>query len=80
MSTTLLSGKVRTATSLPTQKTIAGTLAGAVSAVIVFILNTYVLPPDQPLPPEIAVAVSTIISCVVMYLVPPSSKDGVVPA
>lgn len=68
------------ATLAPAQKVTAGGIAGAAVTVIVFVLNSYVLPSDKPITAEIAVALSTVFTFLVSYLTPPSKNDQVVSA
>jgi hypothetical protein len=63
--------------AVPTRKVTAGGIAGAASILIVFLLNTYILPPDKPLTAEIAAALTTILSFAIAYLVPPAATDQV---
>lgn len=63
----------------PTNKVMAGAIAGAVTAIIVFVLNAFnILPGGTQIPGEIASAVTTVISFAVSYFVPPSMNDQVV--
>ena len=65
-------------TSFPRKKIVTGGIAGAVTVVIVFILNAYVLPSDRPIPAEIASAITTIITFAISFLTPPGEGEGVV--
>ena len=68
----------RQSSSAPTTKVVSGGIAGAISAVAVWILNAFkVLPNGTQIPGEIASALTTIVSFVVSYLVPPSGKDRI---
>ena len=62
----------------PTRKVLAGGIAGAITVVLVWLLNAFILPKQTQLPPEIASALTTIISFIVAYFVPPSSSDNIV--
>jgi hypothetical protein len=62
---------------IPTRKVTAGGVAGAASIIIVFALNNYVLPQDKPLTAEVAAALTTFLSFVIAYLVPPAASDQV---
>lgn len=66
----------RTATQYPIRKVSVGTLAAALTALLSYLLNTYILP--EPLPAEITQALMVIIGAVLAYLVPPAEQDGVV--
>lgn len=66
----------RTASAAPVRKVIVGGLAGALSTVLLWVLNTYVLP--KPMPAEVGSAVTTVLSFVVSYLVPPAASDQTV--
>ena len=66
-------------TSVPTKKVIAGGLAGGASVIIVFILNSFVLEPKH-LPQingGVASAITTVLSFVVSYLIPPGENESV---
>jgi hypothetical protein len=55
--------------SLPTRKVGASGLAGALSIILVWSLNTYVMP-DKQIPGEIASAITTVLTFLVGYLIP----------
>ncbi len=62
----------------PTMKAISGGVAGAISVVIVWGLNSFnILPNGTQISGEIASALTTIISFLVSYVVPPSAKDDI---
>ena len=64
--------------SAPTQKVVSGTLAGAITVVCFWIINTYtLLPNDVILPAEVGSAVTTIIGAFVAYLIPPALRDSI---
>lgn len=63
----------------PTRKVIAGGLSGSMTLILVWMLNTYALPEAKPIPAEIAVAISTVLSFAVSYFVPPAADDTVHP-
>jgi Mg/Co/Ni transporter MgtE len=65
-------------TNLPRRKIITGGIAGAVTVVIVFVLNAYVLPGDKPIPADIASAITTIITFAISFLTPPGEGESVV--
>ena len=68
------------ASAMPTQKVAAGTLAGAITFLAMWVINTYtLLPGDQILPAEAGSAITTIIGAFVAWVVPPASRDQVVP-
>ena len=69
----------KSTSSVPVRKVTAGGAAGAVTVILVFVINTY-MSPAKPLPPEIASAMTTVLSFVAAYLVPPATSDGAVPA
>jgi len=64
----------------PIRKVTAGALGGAIVAVLVWYLNSFVLEPDQQITGEVAAALTTIVTFLIGYFVPPSAKDEVVPA
>ena len=59
----------------PARKVWVGGLAGAVAAIIVWVVRA-VGGPD--IPGEISAAITTVLTFLVSYLVPPSSDDQVV--
>jgi hypothetical protein len=72
---------VKQESAAPTAKVFYGGVAGAISFVVVWLLNTLkVLPGGAQIPGEVASALTTIFTFVVSYLVPPSASDRVVPA
>ncbi len=73
-------GTVKQGSATPIRKVTAGGIAGAVTTIAVWALNAYVLPAQKPLPPEIAAAVTTVLSFMVAYMVPPAATDGIVGA
>lgn len=70
---------VRTEGNVPVRKVTAGGIAGAVTTVVVFVVNTYVAP-TKPLTPEIAAAITTVISFIAAYWVRPAASDKVINA
>jgi hypothetical protein len=54
----------------------AGGLAGSLTVVLVFILNTYVLP--SPLPAEMASAITVVIGSIISYVTPPGENEHTV--
>jgi hypothetical protein len=77
ISATIAGDGSTTAAAAPTRKVTYGGLAGAISFVVLFIINHYMLK-DNPLPAEVGGAISTIITFVVAYLVPPAASEAVV--
>src|SRR6059058_3471015 len=63
---------VKSTSTVPVRKVTAGGAAGAVTVILVFVINTYVSP-AKPLSPEIASAITTVLSFVAAYLVPSSA-------
>ena len=59
------------ATLMPTNKVIAGGIAGALVTVVVFVLNTWVLK-DNKIPADVASALTFILSSAAAYLKSPS--------
>jgi hypothetical protein len=73
--------KLRMKTSAPTRKTQAAALGGAIATVVIWALNAFVLrEPGQRITGEVAAAVTTLVTFVVSYFVPPGESDVVVPA
>ena len=56
----------RTESNWPVRKVGAGGVAGAVTTVLVYILNTLVVP-NQPIPADVATAFSSLLSFVVAF-------------
>ena len=59
----------------PAQKILAGGLAGAVATIIVWLIESI---GKTTVPGAVAVAISTVLSFITAYLVPPSADDQVV--
>jgi len=72
---TTVDGQVQT-TNIPRRKVMAGGLAGSLTVVLVFILNTYVLP--SPLPAEMASAITVVIGSIISYVTPPGENEHTV--
>lgn len=64
-------------TSVPAQKVTSGAIAGAVITLVVWLLNAFVLPASHQMTPEIAAALTVIVSFIVSYVVPPAMRDQV---
>jgi hypothetical protein len=65
--------------SAPTRKVSAGAVGGAISAVIVWVVNQFVLPPDSQIPAAVVAAITTIISALIAYSIPPAPEDTITP-
>jgi hypothetical protein len=59
----------------PVRKITAAALAGAVATIIVFVLNTYLLPEDKILTGEIAAALTTVLAFAAGYFVSPGAGE-----
>ncbi len=70
----------RQANRMPTRKVQVGGISGALTVVVVWLLNTFVFPPQHQMPAEIASALTVVISFIASYLVPPAPEDTVVGA
>jgi hypothetical protein len=77
---TQVTGSVKQQNGVPTRKVIAGGLAGALVTIIVIVANTYWLPSEKPLPSELAAALTTVLSFIISYVVPPAASDQVTAA
>lgn len=55
---------------LPYKKVSAGSLAGALAILVVWLLNSYVLPQGDPITGEVASAMTTVLTFFVAYMVP----------
>ena len=62
------------ATPMPTRKVVAGGIAGAGSIVLVWALNSTMFK-GNPMPPEVASAMTTVLSALASYFVRPSDRD-----
>jgi len=57
----------------PTRKVMAGTLAGAITTIVVWGINTY-----WPIPNAISEAIPIVVFFIVSYIVPPAARDQIV--
>jgi putative flippase GtrA len=60
-------------TNVPSQKVTVGVLSGAITTIAIWALKSVVVVPG-----EVAAAITTVLSFVVSYLVPPAARDQVV--
>jgi len=67
--------QARSPSVLPVRKVAAGGAAGAVTAIIVWILSAAF---KIDIPPEIAAAITVLLSFAAGYLIPPAANDVVV--
>jgi hypothetical protein len=69
---------VRQASSVPTRKVAVGGLAGAITFIAVWVLNNFdLLPGGKDVPGDVAAALTTLLTFVISYLVPPSARDTI---
>jgi hypothetical protein len=61
----------------PTRKVFAGGVAAASTTILVFMLNTFVMPDSKPITGEVAAAFTAILGFIASYLVPPDKGDQV---
>jgi len=61
-------------TGVPAQKVTAGVIAGALTTILVWVLNKYA---NVKLTGEISAAITTLLSFAVSYIVPPAARDGI---
>ena len=66
---------VSQASAAPVRKVAAGGLAGALAVILVFVLNTYVLPTGKPITGDIAAALTSVLTFIVSYMVPSVATD-----
>lgn len=66
---------LQTEGNAPVKKVAAGGIAGAAATILVYVLNSYVLPSAKPIPAEIAAAITTLLSFAVAYLTPPGEGE-----
>lgn len=64
-----------TESRMPTRKVTVGSLGGAITTLLVWGLNTFLLSAEQQITGEIAAAFTTIISFIAGYFVPPGQGD-----
>ena len=65
----------RSPSALPVRKVAAGGAAGAITAIIVWILSAAF---KIDIPPEIAAAITVVLSFIAGYVIPPGPNDVVV--
>ncbi len=70
-------GSFKQQDNVPTRKVIAGGMAGAITAIAVYVLNNYYLPEAKPIPGDIGAAITTVLSFIISYFVPPAASDQV---
>jgi fluoride ion exporter CrcB/FEX len=74
--TAMLQPRLRMQNNVPIRKVTAGGAAGAITTIVVWILNTFVLQQEnQQITAEIAAAITTLISFAVSYYVHPGRND-----
>jgi len=66
---------MRQKSASPTRKVQVGALSGAISTVIVFLVEQYGI----QIPAAVASAITTIVTFLISYSVPPSEQDDIVP-
>lgn len=66
---------VKAANPVPTRKVAVGGIAGALTSILVFVLNEYFLPAGKPLPAELAAAMTTLFTFIVSYMVPSAARE-----
>lgn len=69
--------KARMKNAAPAQKVWGATFGAAATTIIVWVLNTYFLPPRPPIPAEIQGAIATVVTFLVGYFIPPSASDEI---
>ena len=63
----------RMQTNVPSQKVTVGILAGSLTTIIIWALKSVVV-----IPGEVAAAITTVLTFVASYFVPPAARDQVV--
>src|SRR5205809_2606558 len=63
-----------TPTPVPTNKVIAGGISGAVVVIVIYVLNTYLLP-NNKIPAEVSSAITVVVGFVCSYFTKPSSDQ-----
>lgn len=56
--------------AVPKRKVAVGALTGAMVTLVTLTLNTYVLPTNKQVPPELAAAATTVLTFVASYMTP----------
>jgi uncharacterized membrane protein len=64
----------RMTSSVPAQKVTAGAIAGALVTIAIWLSKTY---GHVDIPSEVAAAITTVLTFIVSYIVPPSERDQV---
>jgi hypothetical protein len=68
-----------TTTHAPVRKVTAGALSGAIVTLVIWMLNTYVpMFNRRPIPAEITGTLTTIVSFMISYAVPPGRDETVI--
>lgn len=70
---------VRTRGAAPVRKIVAGGVGGAVATIIIFVLNHYFLKSD-PLDGTVSAAITTVVTFLISYIVPPGAHESNVQA
>lgn len=68
---------IKMATAIPARKVLGSTFAGALTVILIYIINNAVLGPANPLPAEVAAALTTVVSALVGYYLPPAARDQI---
>jgi hypothetical protein len=64
---------LKSSTAAPTQKVAAGGIGGAVSVIVIALLQHYA---NLTIDPTLASAITTVVSFLVGYIVPPSAREA----
>ena len=67
----------RTEGNVPNKKVVAAGIAGAITTILVFVFNTYISS-EKPLTPEIAAALTTVMTFLMAYITPPGKNEKVI--
>jgi hypothetical protein len=65
-------------TNMPTRKVAAGGIAGAVVAILLYVLQLTLKEKLPPIPPEVAAALTTIVAGAIAYIVPHGANEAVI--
>lgn len=65
----------RMQSAAPSRKVIVGTVAGAVTTIVVWVVDATA---GVKIPGEVSAAITTVLTFIVSYMVPPSADDQVV--
>ena len=69
----------RTKGNVPVQKVQGVALAGAITTIVIWVLNTWVLDKGQLIPGTVSAAATTILAAFIGYMTPPGKNEQIIP-